>query len=151
MLIKVKMVERNLTFTQNSNDYFLEIRATSNAVAAAFGLNQDQQKILIKSFIPTTSTLHKELSLIDTLAQYFDMASIASGSILTRAKLEVGLKKWRLDISNINNLTESLRRLKSIYLDMDGGPPTSINQTELYATMIRCIKREPLPNYVLRQ
>ena len=149
MNIKIKVIERSLTFLATPNEFFLEVCSTSNSVAAAYGLSQEQQKLLILSYIPKTSTLFKELDLLDTLTQFFDLASISSGTILTKAEIDQRIEKWRLDLTSPEGLTESLRNLKALLMDLDGRGGNQIDQRVLYSDIIRRLKRDPSLNVTI--
>ena len=85
---KIKNIERSVTFNSEIYTFLLEICVSSNVISSQFGLTVTQQKALIEGFIPLTSVLHKELRLLGTLDQIFDLASNNSTAILTKSEID---------------------------------------------------------------
>ena len=81
-------IERSVTFNSEIYTFLLEICVSSNVISSQFGLTVTQQKALIEGFIPLTSVLHKELRLLGTLDQIFDLASNNSTAILTKSEID---------------------------------------------------------------
>ena len=149
---KIKNIERSVTFISDPYTFLLEICVSSNVISSQFRLTVAQQKTLIEGFIPTTSVLHKELRLLGTLDQIFDLASINSTAILTKSEIEQKIDRWHLDLRSIDAMTQSLVELKTLYADSEGKAYNTINQQLLYANIIRRVKREPyLSNYIIHK
>ena len=141
-----------MTFISDPYTFLLEICESSNIISSQFGLTVAQQKTLIEGFIPPTSVLHKELRLLGTLDQIFDLASINSTAILTKSEIDQKIDRWHLDLRSIDAMTQSLVELKTLYADSEGKAYNTINQQLLYANIIRRVKREPnLSNYIIRK
>ena len=87
--------------------------------------------------------------MLDTLTQFFDLASISSGTILTKAEIDQRIEKWRLDLTSPEGLTESLRNLKALLMDLDGRGGNQIDQRVLYSDIIRRLKRDPSLNVTI--
>ena len=149
---KIKNIERSVTFISDPYTFLLEICVSSNIISSQFGLTVAKQKTLIEGFIPPTSVLHKELRLLGTLDQIFDLASNNSTAILTKSEIDQKIDRWHLDLRSIDAMTQSLVELKTLYADSEGKAYNTINQQLLYANIIRRVKREPnLSNYIIRK
>jgi hypothetical protein len=147
---KVKIIERVVRLDMNPYEFLVELLSMSNTIAASYGLTMDQQRLLVLSFIPSTHDLYKELSLHSSLTGFFAVATMNSTSILSKTELDQKFEGWKLNLTNMTTLNNSILTLKSILIDLENKDPAKIEQTGLYRNMIKRIKRENLTIYTLR-
>jgi hypothetical protein len=147
---ELKLLNKAITLVDRPYDYLLSLCSISKNAAFTFGLSKAQHRLLIMSFIPSNTTIYKDLQLLRNLEDVFYFASINSGLIKTKAELESSLDQWRPDFSSYSGLQSSLTHLRTLHADLTGRNYEDINITELYIQIHRTILKQKLPAYMLR-
>jgi hypothetical protein len=140
------IVERSFSFKERPYDYLLEACGASNVIASFYRLTRQQQIELIAGTIPVLSSVYKQIRMLKSLEDIFDLASMSSSTLYTKLELEGLIESWKLNTETYSTLNESIGNLKVLISDSaDGLPPN-----QLYAEMLKRIKREKLPPFVMR-
>ena len=147
----VRNIDKTVPLNKFPHDYLLEICGVSNSIVSNFRLNRQQHRQLIMSFVNSTHTLYRELSLLSNIDQIFSFANLACTSTYTRLELDNLLETWKLNYENNVLLNESISNLKTILINATGLSIDRIDQTTLYLDMLKRIRREKLPPFTIRQ
>jgi hypothetical protein len=131
-------------------DYLLSLCSISKNAAYTFGLSKAQHRLLIMSFIPSNTTIYKDLQLLRNLDDVFYFASINSSLIKTKAELESALDLWKPDFNTYSGLQLSLTHLRTLHADLTGKNYEDINVTQLYIQIHRALLKQRLPQWMLR-
>jgi hypothetical protein len=102
------------------------------------------------SFIPSNTTIYKDLQLLRNLGDVFYFASINSSLIKTKAELESALDQWKPDFNTYSGLQSSLTHLRTLHANLTGKNYEDINVTQLYIQIHRTLLKQKLPQWMLR-
>jgi hypothetical protein len=148
MRAQMTIVDRSFSFKDRPYDYLLEACGASNVIASFYRLSKEQQKALITGSVPVLSHVHKEIKMLNTLEEIFDLASLSCTTLYTKLELDSLIEAWRINLESYATMNESLGRLKCLISDASDLEVMSPNL--LYSEMVKRIKRERLPGYILR-
>jgi hypothetical protein len=151
MQAALKVIEKSYDFSKVPFNFLFEICSRSNSIASNCKLSRQQQITLILSFIPATSIVYKDLTLLDSLEAIFHYANTTTSTTFTRAELLIKIDSWHLDYSSFAALNESLATLRTYFADLSGQGYQKVNKTALYMKIIERIKKERyIPNFIQR-
>lgn len=106
----VKVIERTVTFQAQKFNFVYLLCKESNKIASNFGLSKNQQLELIYSHIPP-GPVSEILKIEPDLVTLFKIVSTYSTIAVTKQSLEKQINKWKLNISSVEAMNDSIMNL----------------------------------------
>jgi hypothetical protein len=131
----VRVIERSLTFDKEPFNFLLRLAEASNKIAEDFELNEDQQRSIILSNVPSISAVYRFIIKARDLWDMMSLINTMATQVNTRTELEQKINQWRLDRTSetqlylsIIELLDYLDKIRDGYGFEDAHPPTLIRE-----------------------